>query len=721
MNTLKLQQALHKIIFYLLLLTPLVVFFKLKDLAFPYVTSKVYFFRILVQTVFSLWLLLIYLNKHYLPRWNWISKALLLQLGLMLLADLLGLNFERSFWSDYSRMDGLVTHLHLIIYFFALSTFFTTKNDWKNFTRISVVCSVAIGIYTILQKNGILDVTDMSRPDATFGNPIYLAIYAAFHMLLSMSYLVQKNEKKIVTLLYSIALAINLIALFLTKTRGTVLALTLSAGFYFLYVASTKKNKIIFLRTFIKIIAVIVFLIGATYVFDKSFSDRIMAAVHYDYSTNARLQLWQTSFKSIKEYPILGIGQENHIYLAKYYNPKNWAEPWFDRSHNVIVDQLVNFGVLGLLSYLLIYLIVLYYIFKIDLNFSFYKRALILTLLICHFIHVLFAFDSLTSSMFFYALLAYIQAQTISQSAFEPKNKSIFKLALAIIVILMVSGLTQFFVNIQDIKTNIQLISFLKDSKNLPKNPSEFKNTFNQILHENVFVPTFTKNFLVGVCDILLDQPQINPDVFYPIYNYIVDETQKRYAKDPNDIYPLYLLGMLYNRIGSYPAAEKMFKDVLNISPNRQDVMIDLGSVYLNQKQYDLGLQYYKNALLLDPAYPIAELYYVLGLSYNQKPNDMITLIDSMITDNKPHIYDLRLIRALSENKFYGQIIKLVESKIQLPNSEYEFDTNTIALTSNDLILLQSAYQAVGQLTDQARITSYLNTWRFPVIKRLRQ
>jgi O-antigen ligase len=78
-----------------------------------------------------------------------------------------------------------------------------------------------------------------------------------------------------------------------------------------------------------------------------------------DFSTETfqtRLLLWKQAIKIFQERPILGWGPENFsAAFEKHYLPQ--FEVWYDRAHNIFFDYLAETGILGLLSYLSIFVV----------------------------------------------------------------------------------------------------------------------------------------------------------------------------------------------------------------------------------------------------------------------------------------------------------------------------------------------------------------------------
>ncbi len=68
-----------------------------------------------------------------------------------------------------------------------------------------------------------------------------------------------------------------------------------------------------------------------------------------------RLDSWKMAWNGIKERPLLGWGQENFIGIYTVNPiPFKGEQVWTDRAHNIVIEWLINAGILGLLSYMAI-------------------------------------------------------------------------------------------------------------------------------------------------------------------------------------------------------------------------------------------------------------------------------------------------------------------------------------------------------------------------------
>ena len=99
------------------------------SMVFPYVTGKNFAFRILVEFAAALWLALISSNKDYRLRNSAITLSIFIFAFVVGLADLFGVSPYNSFWSNYERMEGYITILHLVLYFLILRSVFRSRKD----------------------------------------------------------------------------------------------------------------------------------------------------------------------------------------------------------------------------------------------------------------------------------------------------------------------------------------------------------------------------------------------------------------------------------------------------------------------------------------------------------------------------------------------------------------------------------------------------------------
>src|SRR3989344_2426159 len=209
-----------------LLFTPLLV---PSALFFPFITGKAFFFRIITELIFGAWLILAIIDPKYRPRRSPLLWAVLSFIIIVGLATIFSANPAKSFWSNFERMEGFITHLHLLAYFLVTSSTLLATNLWQRFIQTSLGVSVIISLYGLLQLFGFITINQGGvRLDSTFGNATYLAIYVVFHLFLS-AWLFSRANLNWQKYVYGAIIALETIILYFTATRGAILGLIAGA------------------------------------------------------------------------------------------------------------------------------------------------------------------------------------------------------------------------------------------------------------------------------------------------------------------------------------------------------------------------------------------------------------------------------------------------------------------------------------------------------------
>jgi len=359
----------------MILFLPLLVY---RPVLYPYVFSKILSFQVIVEIIFVFWLFLaLYAGKKYRPDWKSpLVIALTTFMGILFLTSLTGVDFAKSFWSTQERMIGVITLLHFYAFFIVLISTFKNKKNWYQFIWLSLICSFFVGMYGIGQKFGleVLLKDKATRMSSTLGNPDFLGVYALVHVFLA-GFLFYLQKRKISKIFVIFFLLFNLTVLFLTATRGAFIGFGVSIIFgliYFIFSKQFKKRGRV-----ISLVLLLMVMGGSLFIyFNKNqewmgkapYAIRRLTSITLE-SNKSRLISWQIGLQGFKEKPLTGYGWENYdIVFNKNYNPwylsKGNSAIWFDRSHNQVVDILALTGIFGILSYLAIFGIVFWLLFK---------------------------------------------------------------------------------------------------------------------------------------------------------------------------------------------------------------------------------------------------------------------------------------------------------------------------------------------------------------------
>src|SRR3989344_983704 len=126
----------------------------ISNLFFPYITAKNIAFRVLVEVLTTGWLVLVILDKRYLPKKSSIVYAVTAFLVVMSFATAFGVDPYRSFWSSFERMEGLVTYIHLYLFFILLGVFLQSEKLWRWFFHTSIGVSLVMSAIALSQLLG---------------------------------------------------------------------------------------------------------------------------------------------------------------------------------------------------------------------------------------------------------------------------------------------------------------------------------------------------------------------------------------------------------------------------------------------------------------------------------------------------------------------------------------------------------------------------------------
>lgn len=670
---------------------PLIIGF---SLFFPFITGKVFIFRTIVEIILACYLILAIRCADYRPKFSWVLGAIVTFLVVIGLADFFAENPFKAFWSNYERMEGFVTLLHLGAYFLVLGSILKAGNLWNRLLATSLGVSVIIAVYSFFQLAGKIAINQGGvRVDGTLGNAGYLGIYMVFHIFFAGLLFVRFRAMWQRILLLVVAL-MDLLVLYFTATRGAILGLIGGAfiTFIFLTLKSEKGSKIrkVAVGSFVGLLVFIglFFAIRDTaWVQNSPVLSRFTSLSVSEVKTQGRYFVWPMAIKGFKEKPILGWGQEGFNFVFnKYYDSKMYnQEPWFDRAHSTPLDWLVAGGALGLLSYLSIIFALLYYIFKIKSDsFEKEEKAVMLGLISAYFFNNLFVFDQISSYILFFTMLAYVHSYS-SETNFVLWDKMGAKIGKifasekwhpileAFIVIFTIIIL--YFVVYGPYKQNKDLLAVLKLSsegkigtiENYTKPIADYGMGFPESL-EHIYQTT------IGV----VANPNAPVELKKKLFESVDKAFVKQLEKVPNDTRYRLFYGVFLSQFGWYGRAVEQLQIAQKLSPQKQQIYFELSNNLLLDGKTVEALQASKTAYELEPSYEEAKIVY--GLTLLASGNRVLAEeILKGIPESKI-IFDDRYISVLLASKNFSEIVAIAKRRIELdPNNKQHLITLTAA------------------------------------------
>ncbi|MEI8327959.1 MAG: O-antigen ligase family protein [Candidatus Taylorbacteria bacterium] len=677
----KITQYVSVVALFLVPIFPLIV---ANSFFFPFITGKAFYFRIMVEIAFAAWVILAFLDAKYRPKFTTLNFAVTLFAVIILLADLLGVNPVRSMWSNFERMEGWITVIHLWAFYMTASSIFGAglegKKIWHRWLNFSIAIATVIALYGVGQLFGWFAIhQSAARLDATIGNSAYLGIYIVIHMFIVafMYFAVRAQEFKGRSFLqwaYPALFILFTIVVLETQTRaaviGLVAGLVLSLLLYSIFArGESMKSRRISGAIFIGIIllGIIFYAERKQPIFANSpvFS-RLTNISLNSFQNEGRASIWPMAIKGGLERPILGWGQENFNYIFNAnYAPKMFGqEQWFDRAHSVFIDWFVASGFVGLIAYIALYILALIMIWKSDISVA--KKSVLTGLIAAYGVNNLAVFDSLASYVFFFAILALVNSfkagKEIKVFGSSPVRTDAVEYIVAPIVIVIFVGVVYMF-NVRPIQANVHLISALTACGS-GKPDTEL---FVQALGVNTYVANQEiREQLLQCAGQVIASPQVPNQLKQNFYMLTAAEIDAQIKATPKDTRVYLLGGSFYNDIGATGQAISLLEKAHELSPTKQSVSIALANDYLGAKKTTEALELLKQAYESATQNFSAKFSYAVGLVLSGKEAEA-----RLIFDNDPKIFmTTQIANVYASLKQYAKSIDIYQKLVASSTSD---------------------------------------------------
>ena len=442
----------------LLLLTPFVV---TPGTIFPFVVGKALWSRSIIEIVFALWAVLALAKPEYRPPRSWLLLLLVTGLGVSWLAAGFGVSLQRSMWSTYERMQGVVDLTHWLAFAVVLVSMLRTGAGWRALLTLNLGASSAMACLVIVRYVQIdvpffsaLPEPHLPRLSGPFGNPTYLSAYLLPNLVVALGFAArawlpaaaaaaaaeprpksrQRRKPASATrsdrpgspwpggLLWAMVAALHLWGLGLAGSVGGFAGLFAGVGFLALGSAFLAHGR----GRWLAVAAVVVLGVSAVLLVNRSVDpDRIkftalenriaryVVNVHVQRpSVQSRLAAWETGLEGFAERPVLGWGPGNFetVFGRFASGYATTAEP-HDQAHGKLVEVAATTGVPGLAAYLALWSLTFMVVLRAARWMDRRERALPLFVgaaLAGGWVQSQFLFDTATGSLQTIVLLGFV-------------------------------------------------------------------------------------------------------------------------------------------------------------------------------------------------------------------------------------------------------------------------------------------------------------------------
>jgi O-antigen ligase/Flp pilus assembly protein TadD len=665
-----------------LFVIPFLPLFVANGMFFPFITGKGFAFRILVEIALAAYVVLALVDPKYRPRFSWIFVFYGAFILWMLIADLFGANPHKAIWSNFERMEGWITLIHVFGFFVVSGAVLSADKLWRKWWLTFAGASALLVAYCLLQLAGGIQIHQGGvRVDGTFGNASYLAAYLLFACAITVWQALESRGWLRYTLL---ALsAFQALIIFFSATRGAILGLVgaIFVGGVLWMIESGKEGR----KGAAIVICAVAVLVGGFYlVRDTSFVQseptlqRISSISLAD--LKVRTQLWGMALQGVGDRPILGWGQEGFNYIFnEYYQPSLYAqEPWFDRAHNAFIDWLVAGGIPGFLLFLITFGMAIFALYRGGASRE--ERVLLIAALAAYAIQAMVVFDHL----FTYVPLAAILATAHSVSsrpykkleempAVSETNAQMVAPIMAVLAIVVI-----WFVNVPNIAAAGQLVHAISiTTTDITPNVVLFQ----KALAEPTYAHQEIREQLVMFSSNIASQQQGPSDALNTLTSFALGEMGKEVALQPNDARLRLQYALGFRIAGDYENALKQIGIAHELSPRKQGILLEQGIEYWQIGDFEKGRDSFVAAYELDTSFDALLGYAAAGdIAAGDLAGGKKRLMDKIGTttlDSEP------LILAYYQAKDYTDLILVLEEQVRNQNgSAQSYFRLAAALTS---------------------------------------
>lgn len=390
-----------------------------------------YFF---VEIVFFLWLYAVVIKREAVFRFNIVTGAFLLFVVAVVLSAVFGVDTELSFWSNFERMNGALTWLHIGAFFVVATSVFHSKKDWLHLFWVNGVAATITAAIALLGRDGLEIMNISEKGGSLIGNTSFVGSYLLISFFFLLYIWIKKYKNRGLVSAMMLVFLVSPIffgakiwdgqvglfeafgdpIIFLGRARAATFSLYLGFGAFILggiYLVTKKK----FLKT------TSAAALGAVAIF--SLSTIIMFFVPNSPVQNfisseaskSRVGAWEIAVDGWKTRPLLGygVGAFSYVY-QEFYNPlfltkEYGSETWMDQAHSVGYEILATTGLLGALTFVFMYISAISFVWILyrKEKIGFWEAMLPTVVIVVHLIQNLTVFDTITTYQLFALMFAF--------------------------------------------------------------------------------------------------------------------------------------------------------------------------------------------------------------------------------------------------------------------------------------------------------------------------
>lgn len=320
-----------------------------------------------------------------------------------------------------------------------------------------------------------------------------------------------------------------------------------------------------------------------------------------------RIALWKNTSAMSLDHPIIGVGPGNwKINLAKYGpigNPGIVKIRFFQRPHNDFLWVLSEKGFPGLILYMGIFALAIFYALKIIIKSPLkqyeqrYFALFTLWGIIVYLADSFFSFPMERMLNTTFIMLTISAVVSLYQDTFKSQKRDLSKagkltIVVPLILVVAFSGIIGFIRSNSEIHTKDAMIY---------REKSDWNNVIREIKK--------AESKLASLDPTSTPLAWYSGEAYYMLgeYDSAFADYKRAYKYNPNHLHVLNNLGTLYEMRGEHNKAVEMFQRALIANPDFNETLINLAAVYYNTGQYEKANETISRVATdcPDPRYPL--------------------------------------------------------------------------------------------------------------------
>lgn len=425
----------------LLLLTPLVV---TTETVFPYVVGKAVYARSLIEVVFALWSVLALMVPSYRPPRSRLLTLLGVGVLVSLAAAAFGVSPQRSLWSNYERMGGVIDMAHWFALALVLAAVVRSPKEWRVLINLNLAVAFVVALLVVASSldirvpfYGDLVERDYPRRAASLGNASYQGAYIWVNMILALgciarSFVTGKARPGRYAavlgwgqeLFWVATVVLAFWAFNMSGSYGALTGLVAALGsvcmIYAVLGQAGEVRRFARLGTSALVASVAAF--GVLFfsvsdnaeIYYNALMERLLQMDLEDPSVQTRLLSWQTGLQAFVERPFFGWGPDNYaVAFGRHVGEAGAVLQIHDRAHNELIERAATEGALGVAAYVALWVATFFVIGRAARRLGGAEGVLpafVGAALIGDFVQGLSLFESQSNTLQYILLLSFVVA-----------------------------------------------------------------------------------------------------------------------------------------------------------------------------------------------------------------------------------------------------------------------------------------------------------------------